>query len=418
LGSVGEIRSALAETCCKRYPAEEEAAAMLRSMFTPGSYVISDEGMLPFRADLLTPPELTVISFRRMSTGQLTTETVIAASQVYRPEGIVVWDERFADLPGYVDWVNQHYCLARAWGSSQRIYKACEMLQHSDGLRMQLGDFFGIAGWSLGTSGADDGVVSPGDTILLTLRWQTLQPTDADYHIFCHLGKETLVAQWDGRPRQGQYPTYRWLQGEEVIDGYALHVPSDAPPGYYPLWVGMYDWADGERLPVRGAQGQHVGSAALLTYVRVGRPEFQVPVIPEPLETKLGDQVRLLGYDLPFERARPGDRVNLTLYWQCLKEMDISYTVFVHILDSDGNMVGQWDSIPQSGQLPTTTWVPDEVVADSYEVPVALEAGPGSYAVEVGMYDARTGQRLVATDSDGHRLPSDRILLGDIRLSK
>jgi len=179
----------------------------------------------------------------------------------------------------------------------------------------------------------------------------------------------------------------------------------------------MYDWADGERLPVRVAQGQHVGSAALLTYVRVGRPEFEVPVIPEPLEANLGDQVQLLGYDLPSERARPGDRISLTLYWQSLKQMDISYTVFVHILDSEGHMVGQWDSIPQSGQLPTTTWVPGEVLVDSYEIPVAPEAGPGSCTIEVGMYDARTGQRLVATDSHGDRLPGDHILLGDLYLS-
>jgi hypothetical protein len=418
LGSVGQVRSALAETCCERHPAEEEAVALLRSLCTPGGHVISDDGMLTFRAGLLTPPELTVVSFRRMSTGQLATKTLIAASQAYGPEAIIVWDKRFTDLPGYVDWVSQHYCLAKAWGGSRRIYKACEMLQHSDGLRMQLGDFFGIAGWTLGVSDGNDRVVAPGDTILLTVHWQTIQPTDADYHIFYHLGKETLVAQWDGRPRQGEYPTYRWPQGEEVIDNYSLHVIPNAPPGYYPLWVGMYDWASRDQLPVKDAQGQHIGDTALLTHVRVGRPEVQVPPIPEPQEAKLGDQVRFLGYDLPVEKARPGDRVNLILYWQCLKEMDTSYTVFVHMLDVEGNMVGQWDSIPQSGELPTTTWVPGEVIVDSYEIPVAPEAGPGSCTLEVGMYDAHTGQRLVVTDSDGDRLPGDRILLDDLHLSK
>jgi hypothetical protein len=132
----------------------------------------------------------------------------------------------------------------------------------------------------------------------------------------------------------------------------------------------------------------------------------------------VGDGVRLLGYDLASEETQAGGIVDLTLYWQCVQEMDTSYTVFVHITDSEGKIVGQWDSIPQGGGLPTTTWVAEEVVVDAYNVPVALDASPGSYTLSVGMYDGRTGERLAATGRDGHRLPDDRVLLGDIGLSK
>ena len=416
-GTVSGIRSALAETCDKN-PAEEEAVTTLRSICTPDSYVISDDGIFPFRARLLTPPELAVISGRRIETGQLTAETLIAASQQYRPQAIVLWENRFLRLPKYVNWVNQHYCLARVWGDSRRIYTTCEILQQSDGLDMQLGDLFSIAGWSLGVRGVNDGVASPGDTVLVTLHWQTLQPTDADYHIFCHLRKEALIAQWDGRPQRGEYPTYRWLQGEEVIDSYILNIPSNAPTGYYPLWVGMYDWADRNRLPVEDAEGQYIGSALLLTHMRVGRPEFEVPVISEPREAKLGDQVRFLGYDLPLEKVQPGNLANLTLYWQCLKEMDTSYTVFTHVLDADGNIVGQWDSIPQGGELPTITWVSGEVVVDHYQIPIAMEAQPGPCHIEIGMYNAPTGQRLPVVEPSSERLSGDRILLGEVHVGE
>jgi hypothetical protein len=87
-------------------------------------------------------------------------------------------------------------------------------------------------------------------------------------------------------------------------------------------------------------------------------------------------------------------------------------------MDSEGKMVGQWDSIPQTGGLPTTVWVSGEVITDAYEVPIAPETGPGSYTLAVGMYDARTGQRLAATGTEGDKLSDDRILLDDIRLSK
>jgi len=263
LGTIVEVRSTLAETCCREHPAEEQAVSMLRAICTPRGYVISDDGMLTFRAGLLTPPELTVISFRRMRTGQLTTETLMAASRTYSPEAIVFWDKRFVGLPTgfvgspeYVDWVNQRYCLVKAWGSSQRIYKACQIPPRADGSLMRLDDLFSVAGWDLDILGASNRVVAPGDRVLLSIRWQVLQSTDTDYHVFCHLGTDTLVAQWDGRPRQGEGPTYRWLQGEEVIDSYVLEVPADVLPGYYPLWVGMYDWATKDRLPVTDPQGR------------------------------------------------------------------------------------------------------------------------------------------------------------------
>jgi hypothetical protein len=419
LGTAEGIRSALAETCCDTYAVENEAVAMLKSMVTPGGYVISDDGMLPFRAGLLTPPQLAAPSHRRIDTGQLSAETLIAVTQSYEPEAILAWGRRFRSLPEYIDWVEQYYCLARAWREERHIgYVPCNMLTAGDESPVQLGDFARIVGWSLRTSAESNEVVAPGGSLRLTVHWQTLKPTDADYHVFCHLGEETLVAQRDGAPQKGEHPTYRWRQGEGVMDSCSLEVRADAAPGYYPLWVGMYDWATKDRLPVKDAQGHDGGTAALLTHVRVGRAELEVPPISQPRQVVLGDGVRLLGYDLSSEEAVAGGFVDLTLYWQCVREMDTGYTVFVHIMDSEGKIVGQWDSMPQGGKLPTTVWVTGEVVEDIYEVPVALELSPGSYTLVVGMYDGGTGERLAATGADGDRLPDDRILLGDIRLSR
>lgn len=414
-GIIGGIRTALAETC-EEHPAEEEAVAILRSLCTPDNYVISDDGMLTFRAGVLTPPELSVISGRRIETGQLTVQTLIAASHKYRPEAIVLWEKRLTHLSEYAEWVNQHYCLARAWGDSRRLYSACRILSQSQGLGVHLGSLFSLEGWGLGVPEASDGVVSPGETVLLTLRWQSLQPTDADYHVFCHLSAEALIAQWDSGPQRGTYPTYYWPQGEEVMDSYPLTIPRETPKGYYPLWVGMYDVADQERLPVTDAEGRQIGSAVLLTHVRVGEPQFTAPAVSRPREAKLGDQVQFLGYDLPLAKVESGSSVSLTLYWRCLEEMNTSYTVFTHVLDTDGNIVGQRDSIPQGGELPTTTWVADEFVVDHYEIPIQdVRAGP--CRIEVGMYDPLTGMRLPVVAPGGHRLAGDRILLGEVHIT-
>lgn len=281
-----------------------------------------------------------------------------------------------------------------------------EVFAPSHPVEARLGDHFLLAGWDL-----DRKVVPPGGQVLLTLYWRTLEHTPADYHVFVHVGQRAKVAQRDSVPRCGRHPTYRWRRGEEVVDRYLLTIAPDAPEGGHPIWVGMYDMADGERLPISDAQGQPLGTSLLLAHLRVGEPKFEVPPIPHPQEATLGGRVRLLGYKLPSAEAHPSGSIRLTLYWQCLEEMERSYTVFVHLLDGEGRMRGQRDGLPWDGRLPTDLWVPGEVIVDSYQVPVAPEAAPGSYTLEIGMYDARTGERLPAVGPGGERLPGDRIVI-------
>jgi hypothetical protein len=66
------------------------------------------------------------------------------------------------------------------------------------------------------------------------------------------------------------------------------------------------------------------------------------------------------------------------------------------------------------GTYPTTGRVEGEVITDEYEIAVKSDAPPGDYQIEVGMYDAATGQRLPAFDEGGTRLPGDRFLLDQV----
>jgi len=140
---------------------------------------------------------------------------------------------------------------------------------------------------------------------------------------------------------------------------------------------------------------------------------FTVPEIEHPLEATLGDQVRFLGYDLSPPPYKRGETLHLTLYWQATTRMEESYTVFVHLLDKDGIMGGQWDSVPGSGLLPTNSWLEGEVIADEYEVPIRAGAPPGEYLIEIGMYEASTGERLEVKEK-----VDDKVLLEKIRVPR
>jgi len=72
----------------------------------------------------------------------------------------------------------------------------------------------------------------------------------ADYQVFVHLlgaGPEP-VAQGDGPPLVGDYPTTMWAPGEVIADPHPVAIPADLPPGRYRLLVGMYDLATMVRL--------------------------------------------------------------------------------------------------------------------------------------------------------------------------
>ncbi len=96
------------------------------------------------------------------------------------------------------------------------------------------------------------GPPQPGDTLRLNVRWQPLRPLGQDYKVFVHLvdPNDNVLAQFDGQPREGAYPTSRWIPGEIIEDSYPVLFPADAPPGPYRAFIGLYDEATLERLPV------------------------------------------------------------------------------------------------------------------------------------------------------------------------
>ena len=57
------------------------------------------------------------------------------------------------------------------------------------------------------------------------------------------------MAQGDGPPLLGDYPTRVWSSGELVVDPHVVALPADLPAGQYRLLVGMYDLETLARLP-------------------------------------------------------------------------------------------------------------------------------------------------------------------------
>lgn len=93
----------------------------------------------------------------------------------------------------------------------------------------------------------------------LTLYWRAEGSPAADYTVFVHLldPRGQVVAQADGPPVGGAYPSSLWEAGEIIIDRHSLPA---LPSGQYTVLVGLYRTDTGERLP---ATGRPDGAVAL-----------------------------------------------------------------------------------------------------------------------------------------------------------
>jgi hypothetical protein len=140
-----------------------------------------------------------------------------------------------------------------------------------------------------------------------------------------------------------------------------------------------------------------------------------------PVNANLGDKVELAGYQLTTDIASPQSGVlitapntalRLTLYWRVLVPPEISYTVFTHLLDTNGQLWAQKDNPPVRGSYPTTDWRVGETIVDKYDIIIPPNAPAGQYELGVGLYDATTGQRLPLLDKTGQQ-QNERVLLSD-----
>jgi hypothetical protein len=94
----------------------------------------------------------------------------------------------------------------------------------------------------------------------------------------------------------------------------------------------------------------------------------------------------------------------VTLYWEAVEQVETSYTVFVHLVDADGRIWSQSDSLPRGGDFPTDAWFPGDVIVDPYSILVPVDAPPGDYQLVAGMYEPTTGKRLPVFDAEGTSL--------------
>lgn len=236
-----------------------------------------------------------------------------------------------------------------------------------------------------------DAVGKPGDVILLNA------PGQQEVFRYYYAGDLPVVPLPRSRPLDP-------VQTEADLSSMA------APGGrvFAVLWG--TDESDPERF-VEGWLNAHAYKALDSWYGNVRLAVFAVPerapaapaqVLDVTLHNvETGDEITLWGYSQLDAPLVAGDIAQITLFWQASQTPQARYKVFVHLLDEGNHIVGQRDAEPGGGARLTTRWEPGETVADNVGVPIHPATPPGEVRVEVGMYHADTGQRLITAGGAG-----------------
>ena len=149
---------------------------------------------------------------------------------------------------------------------------------------------------------------------------------------------------------------------------------------------------------------------------RLGLFERTPPsLVEKTANLTFADQVHLLRYAYPENPVAPGQAIHLVLTWQAAMRPDFDYSVFVHLVGANGQIVRQIDGSPVGGMHPMGTWREGELVTDRYGFLLSDDFSAGDYQLLVGVYRWDTLERLPIADVHGNSV-GDVVNLGKIRV--
>lgn len=245
------------------------------------------------------------------------------------------------------------------------------------------------SGVSLAGVDAYPDVIAPGLPLTLRLFWHIDEPLAQPVTFSVALGDTGLKAE--------------------------TSIPADAPVGHT-----IHSYVDFQ-LPPELPSGQHTllmqpagGQSAVTELGQLevkGRArQFVVPALSQQLSASFGDQVKLegmTGISPGDHQVHPGDAVQLDLVWRVQNVPDADLVRFVHVVSADGQLVAQQDAVPCAGACPSKSWLPGEILVDRAQIILPADMPEGGYSLATGWYDARSQQRLPASDASGKRLDND-----------
>jgi hypothetical protein len=236
--------------------------------------------------------------------------------------------------------------------------------------------------------------VQQGAELPLTIYFRAENVIAGHHTMFLHLAEdEQGLYGFDGVPFQGRHTTRQWIPGQVFSDTYNIVVDPRAriEAGTLALLtLGFYHPQSKERLGVYDANGTPMGDRLELAWIRILADPPSLQATQEPPLAQWEKGIRLVSVNA--EEDIEDGAYSFTFDWQASSLIHQDYTVFLQALDADNQVVAQVDQQPGEGRLPTSTWLPGEIIPDAYRLDLA---STDWVRIVIGFYDHVTGKRLL-----------------------
>lgn len=231
-------------------------------------------------------------------------------------------------------------------------------------------------------SGSD--TLSAGETIDINLVWQANRRVGHEYFNFIQIQTQDFqtIASYENYILRWLYPTSIWSSDVTVANSTRLQLPDELDAGAYRLVTGLY-YANQRRVTVDSAFANIVDNAATIAWLKVPQTPVEIAENAYPIDATVDNL-----FELTHIAFAPVDGQLLAhLYWESLQNRpSVNSTIFIHIVDTEGNVVAQSDLQPMNGQYPTFIWDEGEIVRTEHLLPVDVSDNPDEYTVRLGMY--------------------------------
>lgn len=164
-----------------------------------------------------------------------------------------------------------------------------------------------------------------------------------------------------------------------------------------------------------------LGVVALLTPLTViasqygsPTPVIEMPTRSRPIYAEFGD-VALVGYEHIDRRYVPGEAVTVKFYWEVLEQSERDNSIFLSLIDHQGQEIGRYSSFPGAGTLRTSTWEAGKIYPDEYQVTIDQGAfGRYPFDIQVEWENLEIEQPISATSAEGAIIEPVRLDVGAV----
>jgi len=312
---------------------------------------------------------------------------------------------------------DQFYTFARADSPAMPQYPA----------NITFGDALRLIGFDLAYGRRTE---MPQTPLRFVLYWQVMNPVPEDLGITLYLlgADRKVIGCTNLETRPGiltWYPTSRWQVGDTIrmeIDNMPWWTAQYARYGVaLGVQHGLDVWDVAARLhpqirssPVSLPYTDNDTLVGLISFrtdaggmpIPQEQPHrFTLPPGASQTAAAWEGGPELLGYSLSDRIVRPGEDLNVVLYWRTSQPIEANYKVFVHLIE-DGSPLAQHDATPGLDGFPTSEWQLGEIVRDRHPLRLPSDLPEGAYTLQIGWYDPSSGQRLaLAGGGDAFALP-------------